>query len=403
MLIAQVTDTHIRANGAFAFGGQVDTSAGLRRAVRYIRELDPQPDVILATGDLVDSGRADDYAQLRSLLAPLGAPIFAIPGNHDARAPLREAFPEVRRRVTGEHIQYVVDDFPVRLIAIDTLDEGQIGGRLCAARLEWIGEALARSPRPTLLFMHHPPYDYGAQPNADMHCAGAEALAPLVARHGNVIAVLCGHLHRWTHARWAGTLACTAPATAPVLQLNLSGRAPDGWIDSPPMVGLHLWRATAGLVSHTIDVDEPGQVRAFGAPVPPPPENSMHKRHNPPSLFPSPAYTHGIEVAPGARTLHVSGQIGRASDGSIVSGFRAQLDLAWQNVLAVLAQAGMGLEDVVKVTEYLVRPEHVAECRAKRAQVYGENHRPATTLVVVQQLALPEMLIEIEVVAAKAP
>jgi 3',5'-cyclic AMP phosphodiesterase CpdA len=183
----------------------------LGRAVRFIRQLDPRPDVILATGDLADTAHPDDYAQLRSLLAPLDAPIFAIPGNHDARMPLRDAFPDLRRRAPGEHIQYVVDDYPVRLIALDTLDDGRIGGRLCAARLAWIADALAQSDRPTILFMHHPPYDYGATPNEYMHCAGADALASLVAAHGNIAAILCGHLHRWTLTRWAGTVACTVP------------------------------------------------------------------------------------------------------------------------------------------------------------------------------------------------
>jgi 3',5'-cyclic AMP phosphodiesterase CpdA len=266
LLIAQITDTHIRANGARAFGAQVDTSARLARAVHFLQQLDPRPDVILATGDLVDTGHPDDYAHLVSLLAPLDAPIFPIPGNHDARGSLRDSFAEARRRAPGKHIQYVIDDHPVRLIALDTLDDGRIGGRLCGERLAWIEGALAQSDRPTILFMHHPPYDYGAQPNDDMHCAGADTLARLVAAHGNVVAVLCGHLHRWTVTRWAGTVACTAPATAPVLQLNLHGRSPDGWVESPPMIGLHLWREAAGLVSHAIDVDEPAHLQRLSAP-----------------------------------------------------------------------------------------------------------------------------------------
>jgi enamine deaminase RidA (YjgF/YER057c/UK114 family) len=132
-------------------------------------------------------------------------------------------------------------------------------------------------------------------------------------------------------------------------------------------------------------------------------EQVMHKRHNPASLYPSPAYTHGIEIAPGARMLFVSGQIGRSRDGSIVEGFDAQIDLAWSNVMAVLAEAGMDFGDVVKVNEYVAHPEHVAACRARRARMYGERYRPATTLAVVQQLAFPEILVEIEVVAARAP
>lgn len=128
----------------------------------------------------------------------------------------------------------------------------------------------------------------------------------------------------------------------------------------------------------------------------------MHIRHNPNSMFASPAYTHGIEVRPGARWLYVSGQIGRDPSGTIVEGFSAQLDLAWTNVLTVLAEAGMDMGDVVRVNEYLVRPQDVAPCRARRAEIYGDRYRPATTLVVLQQLAYPEILVEIEVIAARA-
>jgi Icc protein len=266
VLIAQITDTHVRAPGELAFGGQVDTNARLAGAVRLLCRLDPRPDVVLATGDLADTGHPDEYAQLQALLAQLDMPVLPIPGNHDARGPLRDAFPGLWDRAPGEYVQYVVEDYPLRLVALDTLVTGQSGGRLCPARLAWIDAALAQSTRPTVLFMHHPPYEYGAAPNPDMSCEGADALARLVAAHDNVAAVLCGHLHRFTLTPWAGTVAFTAPATAPQLELNLHGRHPKGWLDGSPMVGLHLWRGAAGLVSHVMAADEPAIPRSFTRP-----------------------------------------------------------------------------------------------------------------------------------------
>src|SRR5689334_2698732 len=91
MLIAQITDTHIRAPGRLAYR-QVDTSAMLAACVRELLMLDPQPDLIVHTGDLVDFGLPEEYAQLRSLLAPLRVPILAIPDNHDEREAMRQAF-----------------------------------------------------------------------------------------------------------------------------------------------------------------------------------------------------------------------------------------------------------------------------------------------------------------------
>ena len=91
MLIAQISDTHIRPKGVLAMG-RVDTAGHLARAVAHIMALRPAPDVVLVTGDLVDAGMAEEYAHLRELLAPLPMPVHLIPGNHDLRDPLRAAF-----------------------------------------------------------------------------------------------------------------------------------------------------------------------------------------------------------------------------------------------------------------------------------------------------------------------
>src|SRR5690242_3430005 len=112
-------------------------------------------------------------------------------------------------------------------------------------------------------------------------------------------------------------------------------------------------------------------------------------------------YTHAIEVPPNARWLCISGQIGTAPDGSVPSDFGAQVENCWKNLLAILADAGMGLDDLVKVTVFLTRHENVAAYREARDRIIGDA-RPASTLVVVSSLVRPEWLCEIEAVAAKA-
>ena len=134
MLIAQITDTHIRPKGVLAMG-RVDTAGYLARAVAHINALRPAPDVVLVTGDLVDAGMTEEYAHLRELLAPLAMPLYVIPGNHDLREPLREAFADRGYLPREGFLQYVVNDGPVRLIALDTLAEGASHGELCERRL----------------------------------------------------------------------------------------------------------------------------------------------------------------------------------------------------------------------------------------------------------------------------
>ena len=160
MLIAQITDMHIKPPGELLYK-RVDTAGFLERAVAHVTALDPRPDIVLATGDLVDGGKPEEYALLRRLLAPLAMPVYLIPGNHDARDAMREVFADHAYLPRTGFLQYTIEDLPVRLIALDTLVPGKGHGELCAERLDWLEARLGESDRPTILFMHHPPFDCG--------------------------------------------------------------------------------------------------------------------------------------------------------------------------------------------------------------------------------------------------
>lgn len=130
----------------------------------------------------------------------------------------------------------------------------------------------------------------------------------------------------------------------------------------------------------------------------------MHKVHNPAGIAGpvSPAYSHGIEVPPGARWLTISGQVGVTPEGKIAEGIGPQAEQAWKNITAILKSAGMGLEDVVKVTTFLTSKDYIPASREVRGRFQAEGYRPASTLLIVAGLAAPDYLIEIEVTAAKA-
>ena len=126
------------------------------------------------------------------------------------------------------------------------------------------------------------------------------------------------------------------------------------------------------------------------------------KRHNPVPVLPAyeAVYAHGVEVPAGARTLHVSGQVGvDHRDGRLAEGgFEAQCVQAIANVEAVLASAGKALADVVKLTIYLTRREDIPRLRDVRAERLAVA--PAVTMVLVAGLHHPDWLVEIEAVAA---
>src|ERR1700728_976678 len=109
MLLAQISDLHIKRAGALAYR-RVDTAAALTRCVAALNALEPRPDAVIMTGDLVDQGDPEQYEHLKTLLAPLEIPYFMLVGNHDERAALRAAFPDRKELQNGgEFVQYAVD------------------------------------------------------------------------------------------------------------------------------------------------------------------------------------------------------------------------------------------------------------------------------------------------------
>jgi 3',5'-cyclic AMP phosphodiesterase CpdA len=131
---------------------------------------------------------------------------------------------------------------------------------MCDERLAWLETRLAEAPgRPTMIFLHHPPFATGIEHMDRIGLDGADRMAEIVVRYPNVERVLCGHLHRSIEARWAGTLARTAPSTAHQVALDLREGAPGTFIMEPAAFLLHIWQEGVGVVTHTSYVgDFPG-------------------------------------------------------------------------------------------------------------------------------------------------
>jgi 3',5'-cyclic-AMP phosphodiesterase len=259
MLLAQISDLHIKEPGALAYR-RVDTAARLARTVARLNALTPRPDAVIVTGDLVDRGHADEYRHLKALLAPLKIPCWLLIGNHDGREGLREVFPERAELHTGgEFVQYTADLGPLRVIALDSMSPGQSGGTLCEARLAWLEQQLnAARGRPVIVALHHPPFDCGIghMDAIRLDDTAAHALEALVAQHPNVERVLCGHVHRPIFVRFGGTIASAVPAPAHQVTLDLSPEAPSTFTLEPPAFALHHYDAARGIVTHHCYVDD---------------------------------------------------------------------------------------------------------------------------------------------------
>lgn len=112
-------------------------------------------------------------------------------------------------------------------------------------------------------------------------------------------------------------------------------------------------------------------------------------------------YAHGVTIDGPVRWLFGAGQTGVAPDGTTPSDIEGQARLVWANMKAVLAEAGMGVEDIVQLNMLLVDRNDATGAMSVRNDELGE-HRPASTLMYIAGLARPEWLIEIDYIAAKS-
>src|SRR5262249_57278047 len=113
-------------------------------------------------------------------------------------------------------------------------------------------------------------------------------------------------------------------------------------------------------------------------------------------------YGDAVEVPAHARGLSTAGTRGLTASGTLPAGITAQAELAWQHIDHMLQKAGMGINDIVKLTQYLVSADDIPAYAAVRGRMLA-GARPASLLLVVPALVRPGFLLEVEVIAAKAP
>ncbi len=223
-LLVQITDTHILQRGELLHCA-VDTAIHLRESVGEINAMDPQPDLVMITGDLVEKPSDSTYSHFDELITPLKAPVFLIPGNHDD--------PQVMwKHFSGTSIfpgkpptyQYVIDDHDVRILALNShLDDTELP-KFGEQRLRWLKQALAESDKPTLIAIHHPPMKTGVY-FIDM--AGEEwyrGINEVLARNPHVQLIICGHGHQELIGRIGNVPVYMAGSTAHQL---IAGRVKD--------------------------------------------------------------------------------------------------------------------------------------------------------------------------------
>jgi Icc protein len=258
MLICQLTDLHVRPVGKPA-NRVVETNMFTERAFRAVARLNPRPDIVAITGDLTECGLDAEYANVARLIRKwLPMPVFVIPGNHDRRGNFRESLKHLSGVTTDPHyVQFAVEDYPVRLVMLDTLVPGSGHGELRPEQLEFLDRTLAAAPdKPTIIGMHHPPFVCGIAHLDRINLRNTAQFTAVIARHRQVDRIICGHHHRPIVTRVAHAIASISPSVAHQAEMSFDPHDPGAFIFEPPAFQLHRWTPADGIVSHTAFVDD---------------------------------------------------------------------------------------------------------------------------------------------------
>jgi len=207
--------------------GRVDTARGLTLALEQARQF--APDLILLSGDLVNDAEPAQYEHLADLLAGTDLPLLLVAGNHDDRDAVRAIASTINGALTplpslhGE-LEYDIV-LPVggpRFLVVDTVRSDSHSGLVTAERLNALDQQLSTGES-TVVVQHHPPFTSGIDFMDHYGLLGGEEELEVIARHGNVLAVLTGHLHRHAVHIRSGVTVITSPSSAAQVSLDLSG------------------------------------------------------------------------------------------------------------------------------------------------------------------------------------
>jgi Icc protein len=259
ILIAQISDLHIKPPGQLAYG-RVDTAKALERCVAALNAFRPAPDFVVISGDLADTPVREEYDYLMRLLAPLKLPFAGIPGNHDGRDMMRAAFPDAAYAFSSGPLNQMIDVAGLDLVLLDSSVPGKPHGELDAPTLQWIDTTLNSSTdRPALVFLHHPPFAAGIWHMDSQNLRNAADLAAIIRRHKRAQLVATGHIHRAALTMFAGIPCTICPAPNHAVDLDLDHLREPSFKVEPPAFHVHSWFAGEGfghVVTHQVPIGE---------------------------------------------------------------------------------------------------------------------------------------------------
>jgi Icc protein len=208
MRLLHITDPHLHADQAASMRG-VRTDATLQAVLAHALAAAEPPVAILATGDLVQDETRAGYERFRALLAPLGLPVYCVPGNHDAPALMADVLAGPPFQIGGS-----VDLAGWQLVLLNTYARDDDGGHLAEAELAHLQRALATRPAtPAIVALHHHPVAMGSRWLDTVPLRNPAGLLATVAAQPHVRALVWGHVHQASDRYQGSVRLLSTPST----------------------------------------------------------------------------------------------------------------------------------------------------------------------------------------------
>jgi 3',5'-cyclic-AMP phosphodiesterase len=240
MQIAHISDLHIIATTDPPGILRADTVARARALMADLSAF-PGLDLVVITGDNVNDERPEEYAMLADVLAGLSVPFLILPGNHDDRAHLRATVPD-RPYPDPKRLFHLWQGGDARVIVLDTLAQGEIGGRLLTPQLDWLETILAAPfDGHTLIALHHPPSPPAmGKLDRNVLIEGNGRLQALLDGLPRPATLLCGHMHRPFTTHFGRSFVSAATSTAFQFTLDIGAPGEPRTVVEPYHYSVHV-------------------------------------------------------------------------------------------------------------------------------------------------------------------
>jgi len=242
MLIIQISDTHISQPDP-CVPHTLERIKVLKSFIEHVSKMDEVPDLILHTGDVSQNGKPEEYEIVKSIMKDMGIPVFFALGNRDIDVNLIESLKGLGGATLADgFLIYSIDDFPVRLIAMDTQKRNSRIGTTCSVRLSILDKLLKEQPNtPTAIFMHHPAFQVPTSdyPFQFSDTVAANSFLRMVESHKQIVQLFCGHMHRQFSVQLR---TCNASITPSLSSDNRLGDY-EQELTERPLFQMHRWKS----------------------------------------------------------------------------------------------------------------------------------------------------------------